>query len=51
MMLRPSWLKLETTQVSLAATHDKLTTKSTALNTQVIREQHVKIQLTKAEGC
>jgi hypothetical protein len=49
MMLRPSWLKLETTQVSLAATHDKLTTKSTALNTQVIREQHVKIQLTKAE--
>jgi transcriptional regulator with GAF, ATPase, and Fis domain len=31
--------ELETTQASLTATHDKLTVKSTALDTQVIREQ------------
>jgi hypothetical protein len=41
--------ELESTQASLTATHVKLTSKSSSLDTTVIQEQHVKIQLMKAE--
>jgi chromosome segregation ATPase len=42
-------LELEFTQVSLTATTDKLSSKSSALNTAVIREQQMKIQLMTCE--
>jgi hypothetical protein len=35
--------ELESTQASLTATHVKLTSKSSSLDTAVIQEQHVKI--------
>jgi hypothetical protein len=42
-------LELEFTQVSLTTTTDKLSSKSSALNTAVIREQQMKIQLMTCE--
>jgi hypothetical protein len=41
--------ELESTKASLTATHDKLTSKSAALDVTVIREQQAKIQMTTAE--
>jgi hypothetical protein len=41
--------QLESTKASLTTTHDKLTSKSAALDVMVIREQQAKIQLTTAE--
>jgi chromosome segregation ATPase len=41
--------ELESTQASLTTTHDKLTTKAFALDTTVIREQQMKVQLMGAE--
>jgi chromosome segregation ATPase len=41
--------ELESTKASLTATHDKLTSKSTALDIAVIQEQQAKIQLKTAE--
>jgi hypothetical protein len=41
--------KLESTKTSLNATHDKLTSKSAALDIAVIREQQAKIQMTTAK--
>jgi succinate dehydrogenase/fumarate reductase flavoprotein subunit len=42
-------LELESTQASLTTTYDKLTSKSSDLDTAVIREQKMKIQLTATE--
>jgi prephenate dehydratase len=41
--------ELESSQASLTATSDKLTTNSSTLDTTVIQEQNMKIQLTVAE--
>jgi hypothetical protein len=41
--------ELGSTKASLTATHDKLTSKSAALDVAVIREQQAKIQMTTAE--
>jgi hypothetical protein len=41
--------ELESTQASLTATTDKLSSNSSALDTTVIREQQIKIQLTACE--
>jgi hypothetical protein len=41
--------ELESTKASLTATHDKLTSKSAALNIVVIREQQAKIQMKTVE--
>jgi hypothetical protein len=41
--------ELESTQASLTATSDKLSSKSPALDTTVIQEQQIKIQLTAWE--
>jgi hypothetical protein len=41
--------ELESTKASLTATHDKLTSKSAALDVAVIREQQAKIHMTMAE--
>jgi chromosome segregation ATPase len=41
--------ELESTKASLTATHDKLTSKSTALDVAVIQEQQAKIQMMTAE--
>jgi hypothetical protein len=43
-----AWV-LESTQASLTGTYDKLTSKSSALDIAVIREQKMKIQLTTTE--
>jgi poly-gamma-glutamate capsule biosynthesis protein CapA/YwtB (metallophosphatase superfamily) len=43
-------LELETAQTSLAATHDKLDSKSKALDFQVIRVDEVVLQLKNAES-
>jgi hypothetical protein len=40
---------MESTKASLTAMHDKLTSKSAALDVTVIREQQVKIQMMTAE--
>jgi hypothetical protein len=42
-------LMLESTQASLTATTDKLSSKSSSLDHAVIREQQMKIQLTVCE--
>jgi hypothetical protein len=49
MMLRPLTRELESIKASLTATHDKLTSKSAALDVAVIQEQQTKIQKTTAE--
>jgi hypothetical protein len=41
--------ELESIKASLIATHDKLTSKSAALDVTVIREQQAKIQMKTAE--
>jgi hypothetical protein len=41
--------ELESTKASLTATHDKLTSKSTALDVAVIQEQQARIQMMMAE--
>jgi chromosome segregation ATPase len=41
--------ELESTKASLTVTHDKLTSKSAAIDVTVIQEQQAKIQLTTAE--
>jgi aspartokinase len=41
--------ELESTKASLTTTHDKLTSKSAALDVAVIREQQAKIQVTMVE--
>jgi chromosome segregation ATPase len=41
--------ELESTKASLTATHDKLTSKSSALDVTVIQEQQAKIQMMMAE--
>jgi hypothetical protein len=41
--------ELESTKASLTATHDKLNSKSAALDVAVIHEQQSKIQMTTAE--
>jgi hypothetical protein len=41
--------ELESTQASLTATTDKLSSNSSALDTTVIQEQQIKIQLTACE--
>jgi hypothetical protein len=41
--------ELESTQASLTATTDKLSSNSSALDTTVIREQQIKIQLMACE--
>jgi hypothetical protein len=43
-------LELETTQTSLAATHDKLNNKSKALDFQVIRADEAVLQLKNVES-
>jgi hypothetical protein len=43
-------LELETTQTSLAATHDKLDSKSKALDFQVIHADEAMLQLKNAES-
>jgi hypothetical protein len=43
-------LELETTQTSLAATHDKLDSKSKALDFQLIRADEAVLRLKNAEG-
>jgi hypothetical protein len=40
---------MESTKASLTATHDKLTSKSAALNVTMIWEQQAKIQMKTAE--
>jgi hypothetical protein len=40
---------MESTKASLTATHDKLTSKSAALNVMMIWEQQAKIQMKTAE--
>jgi hypothetical protein len=41
--------EMESTKASLTATHDKLTSKSAALNVTMIWEQQAKIQMKTAE--
>jgi hypothetical protein len=41
--------ELESNKASLTATHDKLTSKSAALDVMVIREQQAKIQMMTAQ--